>query len=1076
MRTYTKLVAVTLAVTCLYSGVTDADTATDILEAAGVKGGLIVHLGSGDGELTAALHANESYIVCGLDSDPKNVEKARKHIQSLGIYGKVSVSDFNGQHLPYAENLVNLVVVSGGPSQVSGKEIERILVPNGIAVIEKKANDQLLSTINHQLSAIGGGFVMFTKPRPAEIDDWTHYRHDAGNNPVANDTVSGPPRRMQWVAKPLWLRSHEVPSGINALVTSGGRIFYTFDEGPIGISDSRLPAKWSLIARDAFNGVLLWKVPIPKWGWQTWLSNLKGADWKFTGGLRSTVPKEVKDLLVADEERVYFTLGQGAPVSVIDASSGKILHVCKGTEGASALRLSDGILLVASKSLVAIKVDSGRQLWEKDGVRGGDTVAIHNKRVFCVSKNSLICLELESGKKVWSSIPEIKNADKVTAHDGTVVLSSRTEMQAFSAGKGRSLWKKQDKKGSKRRDIFIVNGLVWRDYAGTGYDLRTGEVKKKISTETLRSPQHHHRCYGNKATTRYIISAMEGLEYMDFVDDQHSRNNWLRGVCTYGIMPANGMVYVPPDQCFCQPGVKLLGFAALGPAGKTTDSGHKFETRLEKGPAYQEIQNRKSGASRAQADDWPMYRHDIQRHGTSKTHVGPGVKELWQIEIGGRLSQPVVANNKLLVASIDTHTVHALNATNGKRLWSFTAGGRVDSPPTIYSGLVIFGAADGKVYCLRESDGELAWRFNAAPYKRLISAFNQVESAWPVNGSLLLKDGVVYCNAGRSTFLDSGIHLYGLDPVSGKVLYQAREEGPYADHTKGFGHAYWQEGSRNDVLVSDGADIYIMQLKFNCKLERQILPTITLLGDRKFGSHVFSTAGFLDDEWYNRTFWMNTDRWPGYYLANQAPKSGQLLVVDEELTYGVKVFWTRNRHSPMFFPATKGYILVADDNDNEPGLISGKENWKPVEWLPDYHMARNKSNRKHDAPTEDRITGAPHLDTLDAITKNKDKGVGFLRVKPAKWMTWLPVRIRAMVKANKTLFVAGPKDVLDDEDPLASFDGSKGAVLWSVSARDGKKLAELELDSAPVFDGLIAAEKRLFASITDGTVRCFGKK
>ncbi|MDT8300622.1 MAG: hypothetical protein RQ760_04000, partial [Sedimentisphaerales bacterium] len=47
-----------------------------ILNACGVKGGLIVHIGCGDGKLTAALRANERYIVQGLDSDAKNVERA----------------------------------------------------------------------------------------------------------------------------------------------------------------------------------------------------------------------------------------------------------------------------------------------------------------------------------------------------------------------------------------------------------------------------------------------------------------------------------------------------------------------------------------------------------------------------------------------------------------------------------------------------------------------------------------------------------------------------------------------------------------------------------------------------------------------------------------------------------------------------------------------------------------------------------------------------------------------------------------------------------------------------------------
>ena len=100
-----------------------------------------------------------------------------------------------------------------------------------------------------------------------------------------------------------------------------------------------------------------------------------------------------------------------------------------------------------------------------------------------------------------------------------------------------------------------------------------------------------------------------------------------------------------------------------------------------------------------------------------------------------------------------------------------------------------------------------------------------------------------------------------------------------------------------------------------------------------------------------------------------------------------------------------------------------------------------------------------------------------------------PVAVRAMVLADRTLFVAGPPDV-DDEfagwghhlDPnvnakhaeqVAAMEGKRGGLLWAVSAADGRKLAEYRLDSPPVFDGLVAAGPRLYLSTTDGKVVCF---
>jgi 2-polyprenyl-3-methyl-5-hydroxy-6-metoxy-1,4-benzoquinol methylase len=65
--------------------------AMQILNDTGVKGGLIVHIGCGDGTLTGSLRASDSYLVHGLDRDAKNVQKAREHIHSLDLYGKITI-------------------------------------------------------------------------------------------------------------------------------------------------------------------------------------------------------------------------------------------------------------------------------------------------------------------------------------------------------------------------------------------------------------------------------------------------------------------------------------------------------------------------------------------------------------------------------------------------------------------------------------------------------------------------------------------------------------------------------------------------------------------------------------------------------------------------------------------------------------------------------------------------------------------------------------------------------------------------------------------------------------------------
>jgi len=957
-------------------------------------------------------------------------------VRAAGEYGPVSIEAFDGENLPYAENMVNLVVCEKG-TKIPESEILRVLAPGGVALI---------------------GGKKITKPVPSTIDDWSHWLQGPENNPVAEDTEVGPPRHLQWVAGPKWLRSHEVPSGVTSMVTAGGRLFYTFDEGPIGITDGRLPEQWSLVARDAFNGTLLWKIPLPKWGWQTWRPELKAKKWNDMVGLRTKTPGDYVYRMVADGERLYFTLGKPEPVSIIDAATGEVIAICKGSENPKRLLLSGGVLVAqVEKNTIAYDAAGGKKLWQ--AAQSG-TIAAHGDRLLQVRGKDLHCLSIKTGEGIWQQQVTAKG-QLIIARD-MVLCAAGSKMQTFQLDDGAPVWsnlKGSAPKRGKKSSAYVVGDTIWLGYRGQRMDLKTGKKLPELGVENLWSPQHHHRCYSNKATTDYIIGAMEGMEYLALSSDNHSRNNWIRGACKVGIMPANGMTYVPPDQCFCSAGVKILGFNAVT-AARDLGEALSASRRLQKGPAFGQVR----GAA-TNANDWPAFRHDSLRSGGTKVKVSKDLKSDWSVELPGNLTQPVVAGDRVYIAGRDAHTVYALDAKTGKKRWAFTAGGRIDSPPTIHDGMALFGSADGHVYALRASDGALVWRFRAAPIERRIQSFGQLESVWPVHGSVLILNGLAYVSAGRSTYLDGGIYLYALDPATGKVVHEHQELGPYEDHAIDHGHSYWSEGARNDVLVTDGKSIYIMQLRFSPELKVEPAKTESLLGDRKMGRRMFSTSSFLDDEWYNRTFWMYSNIWPGFYLASQAPKSGQLLSFDDDTTYGVKVFWTRNRHSPMFFPATKGYLLFADANDNEP-ILMGRDKGPALTWLPEFNLTRGGNDKgKTFGPN---LGGAPQISDPGAYTYNKDKGVGFSRAKPPKWAVWVPIRVKGMVTTADKLFIAGAPDEFDEDDAFAAFEGRKGAKLRAVSLEDGKALAEYPLATPPVLDGVIAAQGSLFIATRDG--------
>ena len=190
-----------------------------------------------------------------------------------------------------------------------------------------------------------------------------------------------------------------------------------------------------------------------------------------------------------------------------------------------------------------------------------------------------------------------------------------------------------------------------------------------------------------------------------------------------------------------------------------------------------------------------------------------------------------------------------------------------------------------------------------------------------MHGSVLVDQGVVYVAAGRSTYLDGGVYLYGLDPETGKVLHHNVLAGPFPEGADQRDVSFYVLGANADVLVSEGDYLYMRQKKLTRSLQEVPVEVLSSKGEQDVGLHVFSTAGLLDGSWYNRTFWMYSKRWPGFQLANQAPKAGQLLVVDDQHTYALRVFYHRNVHSPMFFPEREGYLLFADNNTTEPQIV-----------------------------------------------------------------------------------------------------------------------------------------------------------
>jgi len=763
------------------------ESADRILQATNVAGGLIVHLGCGDGRLTKSLSAGDGCLVHGLDADADNVRRAREYVRSRGAYGAVSIERWSGRRLPYVDNLVNLLVAED-LGEVSVDEVMRVLRPHGTAIVSA---DQRPAAGAESIEISGIRWWKLVKPRPAEIDEWTHFLYEPDNNAVSHDRLVGPPRCLHWASVPVYGRHHDRLSSVSAVVSAGGRLFSIEDRGPalsIGF-----PADWRLIARDAFNGLTLWERPIKKW--------------ESTGtGFRSG-PVQLARRLVAVGDRVYVALNYGDSLSCLDAATGATLKTYDRTEGVDEILYLDGTLyLVAAaadrttgRRILAVDASSGEIHWHwQNRDRSARsvlpaTLAVGGQHLFFHDRQAVVALDRKTGRAGWRTpLPSVSkrpnwSSPTIVYHGGVVLCGDRAKdyppqwkrhpgllsgmlqhgglgvVTALAAADGKRLWQREAAECFHNAvDVFVIDGLVWASrgparfffertrpiLAGelgedfyvedvVGRDLRSGEVRKTIDAAEAFTLSHHHRCYRNKATDRFIIMGRTGVELINLTGGPSLRHNWTRGACQYGVLPANGLLYVPPHPCACYNASKMNGFFAYSSRKEAMwmDLGAE---RLRKGPAHNELgvrnaaggtdgrRNGFSGRQHGRSDDWPTYRRDLARSGCASTRIVDRLTVAWRRELRGKLSAPTSADDKVFVSAVDRHTIFALDLTSGEALWSYTAGGRVDSPPTYWRGRIYFGSANGSIYCVRADDGAPIWQFMAAPQQTSIVVRDQL--------------------------------------------------------------------------------------------------------------------------------------------------------------------------------------------------------------------------------------------------------------------------------------------------------------------------------------------------------------
>jgi hypothetical protein len=370
--------------------------------------------------------------------------------------------------------------------------------------------------------------------------------------------------------------------------------------------------------------------------------------------------------------------------------------------------------------------------------------------------------------------------------------------------------------------------------------------------------------------------------------------------------------------------------------------------------------------------------------------------------------------------------------------------------------MALFGCADGSVYCLRLADGQLVWRYLAAPERRFSVAMDQVQSVWPVHGSVLIDRGVAYFACGRSSYLDGGIRITGLDPASGRLLHQRTV---CSEHPRGRGSSpeqdaqrpkrtfvqnavdartFWapdradafsMAGALSDVMVSNGHSVFLRQLRFDHQLNPQ----------QTGQSHLFSTSRLVDETENHRIHWV---------LG-----TGDFSRLGVAYSWQVNLAGARKRY--RYKPAVPFAMLLAFDSQRVWGVQrpQGFKGYELTQWP--------------NTPMKPAERGGPDIRKMEP---GEDTGTGQL------WKIALDMRPRSLVRAGQVLVLGGGPFRISPRDPAAAYEGRTEGVIRLVKAEDGQLLAQHEVSAPVVWNGMAVAAGRLYAVTEDGHIVCLAQR
>jgi len=765
--------------------------------------GLVVIVGS-KGLPEVAARDLEGRVVLLVTSDT-SVEPLRREVVRRGMHGQVTVASPLDGKLPLVDLLADVLVVEDAKG-LAEPELQRVVRPGGKI-----------------LRARGTDWAATELPAKPGLDSWSHYNYDPTGSNHSKDTVVGPGRGVQWITGP-----HS--SFINWYI-SGTFAFGMTNESPDGIG------KKHVFMVNAFNGAPIWerrdigmdsRYAVVLHKDRVFIYPNHACAWGGTPPQPHMLVLDIKTGRTIQEltEGVTFRQQKYFDATFADPAERKKAQQdeCASSRDFMALVDNETLVQTAGAQAAGLDANTGKRLWKieaaeagwhfmwpiSDGssaylLEGPPTRGFFYTHWPLVVVKQVRAIDLRTGEQRWLRKWDESQGDfgaiNFTTASGKLILNGRTpatSAKTLGANLQQALAVVDAKTGEVTYRKSGPGGVFTRFGGHSGariipsgdrlWNTTLGEVLGAVSIDqpdkVLFAGFDYQRpvgCTSFRATPNWLIGNLTA--YPKDATDRKARlyhSNAARNGCDVGSIPANGLLYLTPNHCFCAPYLP---------------ENVVFHSRPFQGIAKIErtVAGNAKPSNAFPTQGWTAMLRDHARTAWADDTLPATLKSLWTIDDGaaptheslnkawnsnwyaqGPVTGVSAVKGLAVFAVSQRQEVVAVDPATGKERWRTGVNGRIACAPVIHAGMALVGTASGYVHALSLDTGEPVWRFFAAPQPNQILVDGMLESVWPVIGGVVVDKNRCYVFAGRHSDADGGLFWWTLDVMTGQIRASGR--------------------------------------------------------------------------------------------------------------------------------------------------------------------------------------------------------------------------------------------------------------------------------------------------------------